>query len=188
MARILTRLTLLLVGADACTTHIINSMWGEDNDTRLALGAPQGDLSLIHSKIPSLLKVAINAVYIWTTNPDTPVLQPTSNGIKQLPPTLQKLILRTHLNIDFAHEPVPPGTAATHLLTTNLHNHIVPNNLSLEEKAICWYRNLLLHHKVADDTTGFDNGFLRDLNFGAMMNLLWVLKICWNEELSYTFD
>jgi hypothetical protein len=47
MARILARLTLLLVGADACTTHIINSMWGEDNDARLALASPRGDLSLI---------------------------------------------------------------------------------------------------------------------------------------------
>ena len=31
-ATICTRLTLLLVGADACTPHIINSVWGEDDD------------------------------------------------------------------------------------------------------------------------------------------------------------
>jgi hypothetical protein len=30
MLRILARLTLLLTGTDACTPHIINSMWGED--------------------------------------------------------------------------------------------------------------------------------------------------------------
>jgi hypothetical protein len=30
MARILARLTLLFVGADACTPHIINSVWGAD--------------------------------------------------------------------------------------------------------------------------------------------------------------
>jgi hypothetical protein len=64
MARILARLTLLLVGADACTTHIINSLWGEDDDAWLALGGPRGDLSLIRQKKLSLLKVAINAVYI----------------------------------------------------------------------------------------------------------------------------
>ncbi len=40
MARILARLTLLLVGADVCTTHIIKSMWGEDDDAWLALGGP----------------------------------------------------------------------------------------------------------------------------------------------------
>jgi hypothetical protein len=40
MATILTHITLLLVRADACTPHIINSVWGEDEDARLALGGP----------------------------------------------------------------------------------------------------------------------------------------------------
>ena len=160
MARILPRLTLLLVGADTCTTHIINFVWGEDNDARLALGGPRGELSLMRRKILSLSKVAINAVYIWTTNPDTPVFQPTSDSFERLSPTLQKLILGTHKNNVFAHEPVPPDTAATQLLTTNLCNHTVPDNLPFEEKAIRWYHDLLLNHDVADDMTGFDNGIL----------------------------
>ena len=51
MARILARLTLLLVGVNACTTHNINSVWGEDEGTQFALGAPPlGDLSLIRQK------------------------------------------------------------------------------------------------------------------------------------------
>ena len=33
MAGILAQLTLLLVGTNGCTTHIINSVWGEDKDT-----------------------------------------------------------------------------------------------------------------------------------------------------------
>ena len=160
MAMILARLTLLLVGADACTTHIINSVWGEDDDARFALGGPRGDLSLIRRKILSLSKVAINAVHIWTTNPDTPILEPTSDSFKRLPPTLQKLILNAHQCITFAREPVPSGTTAIQLLTTNLRNHTVPDNLPFEEKAIVWYRDLLLNHKVADDMTGFDNGIL----------------------------
>ena len=93
-------------------------------------------------------------------NLDTPILQPTSDSFKQLPPTLQKLILGTHQNIVFMCEPVPPGTDATQPLTTNLGNHTVPDNLSFKEKAIRWYRNLLLHHNVADDMTGFENGIL----------------------------
>ena len=64
--------------ADSCTAHIINSVWKEDDDAWFALGAPQGDLSLIHYKILSHSKVVIsNAVCIWTTNPDMPVLQQT---------------------------------------------------------------------------------------------------------------
>ena len=50
-ARILARLTLLLVGANGCTTHIINSVWGEDKDAQFALGGPRGDLSRICQKI-----------------------------------------------------------------------------------------------------------------------------------------
>ena len=47
MATIFACLTLLLVGANACTPHIINSVWGEDDDERLVLGGPRGNLSLI---------------------------------------------------------------------------------------------------------------------------------------------
>ena len=82
------------------------------------------------------------------------------HSFKQLPSMLQKMILSTHQNIIFAHEPAPPSTTATQLLTTNLCNHTLPNNLPFEEKTICWHRDLLLHHNVADDMTGFDNGIL----------------------------
>jgi hypothetical protein len=47
MASILARSTLLLIGANACTPHIINQVWGADEAARLALGGPRGDLSLI---------------------------------------------------------------------------------------------------------------------------------------------
>jgi hypothetical protein len=40
MASILARITLLLIGADACTPHIINQVWGADKAARLALGGP----------------------------------------------------------------------------------------------------------------------------------------------------
>ena len=64
MACILARLTLLLTGADACTPHIINSMWGEDPHACLTLGGPRGDLAMIHRKLLTLSKVAINMVHI----------------------------------------------------------------------------------------------------------------------------
>jgi hypothetical protein len=73
MTTIFASLTLLLVGADACTPHIINSVWGEDDDARLALGGPCGDLSLILRRLLSLSKVAINTVHIWLTDPSTPI-------------------------------------------------------------------------------------------------------------------
>jgi hypothetical protein len=47
MARILAKITLLLIRADACTSHIINKVWGKDNAVQLALGGPQGDLLLV---------------------------------------------------------------------------------------------------------------------------------------------
>ena len=57
---IFTCLTLFLVGADACIPHIINSVWGEDDNARLALGGPRGDLSLIRRHLLTLSKVAIH--------------------------------------------------------------------------------------------------------------------------------
>ena len=160
MATIFARLTLLLVGADACTPHIINSVWGEDNDARLALGGPHGDLSLIQRRLLTLSKVAINTVHIWLTNPDTPILAPTSDSLDRLPSTLRRLLLHSSDKLVFAREPVPRGTKSVNLLMQNLQNHRLPNTLTFEENAIIWYRSLLLNQAHSDDMTGFDNGIL----------------------------
>ncbi len=160
MACILARLTLLLTGADACTPHIINSVWGDNENTCLALGGPQGDLSLIRRKILTLSKVAINMVHIWMTDPSMNFLAPNSASFQQLPPTVQQLLLQMSKKNVYAHEPVLPVTPATQLLTNNLRQYLVPDTLSFEEKAIRWYHELLLHHDKADDMMGFDNGIL----------------------------
>jgi hypothetical protein len=162
MACILARLTLLLTGADACTPHIINSVWGDHKNARLALGGPQGDLSLVHRKILTLTlsKVAINMVHIWMTNPSMNFLVPNYASFQQLPPMVQRLLLQTSKKIIYAREPVTPGTPTTQLLTNNLRQYLVPDTLSFEEKAIRWYHELLLHHDKADNMMGFDNGIL----------------------------
>jgi hypothetical protein len=136
MARILARLTLLLIGTDAYTPHIIDSVWGEDANARLALEGPRGDLSLVRQRLLTLSKVAINTVYIWMTNLNTPVLAPHSNSFKRLPPTVQQLLRHTHEKIVFAREPVPSGTTITHLLTGNLCSYLVPDTLPFAKKAI----------------------------------------------------
>jgi hypothetical protein len=56
--------TILLIGADAYTPHIINSVWGKNDDARLALGGPRSDLSLIRRHFLFLSKIAINTIYI----------------------------------------------------------------------------------------------------------------------------
>jgi hypothetical protein len=76
MAKILARLTLLLTGADACTPNIINSVWVVNNEACFALGRPRGNLSLIHWRLPPPSKIAINTIYIWTTDPELPVVAP----------------------------------------------------------------------------------------------------------------
>jgi hypothetical protein len=93
IAIILARLTLLLIGADACIPYIISKIWGEDDAARLALGGPQGDLSLIRRQILTHQKAAINTVHIWLTNPLTPVLPPNLETFKLLPRTIQQLLL-----------------------------------------------------------------------------------------------
>ncbi len=120
MAKILARLTLLLVGANACSPHIINLVWGEDDNAQLALGGPRGDLSLIRCRLLTLSKVAINTVHIWLTNPGTPILVPTSDSFERLPLTLQKLLLQLSDKLVFARKPVPQGTKSVNLLLQNL--------------------------------------------------------------------
>ena len=95
-------LTLLLEGADACTPHIINSVWGENDDVRLALGGPREDLSLIQRCLLILSKVAINTVRIWFTDPDTPILATTSDSFDRLPSTLRQLLLQSSDKLVFA--------------------------------------------------------------------------------------
>jgi hypothetical protein len=160
MAHILVRLTLLLIGTDAYTPHIIDSVWGEDANARLAFGGPRGDLSLVCRRLLTLSKVAINTVYIWMTNPNTPVFAPHSNGFKSLPPTVQQLLCHTHEKIVFLREPVPSGTTTTQLLTNNLCSYLVLDTLPFAKKAICWYLDLLLNHKKVNNMMGFDNGIL----------------------------
>ena len=159
-ARILMSLTLLLTGANACTPHIVASVWGEDEAARLALGGPRGDLPLIRCKLLTLSKVAMNMVHIWITDPTMNILVPTSPNFQRLPPTVQQLLILAGSNRIYACEPVPPGTPATQLLINNRREHTYPDTLPFEEKAIRWYHELLLHPHKADDMTGCDNGIL----------------------------
>ncbi len=69
MARILAHLTILLIGTNACTPHIVSSVWGENNDVCFALGGPRGNLSLICWRLLALSKIVIYTTYIWTTDP-----------------------------------------------------------------------------------------------------------------------
>ena len=126
MARTLVRLTLLLIGANVCTPRIVASVWGEDEAACLALGGPQGDLSLIRRKLLTLSKVAMNMVHIWMNDPTMNFLVPNSPSFQRLPPTVQQLLLLTGSNRIYAREPVPFGTPATQLLTNNLRKHTYP--------------------------------------------------------------
>ena len=130
MAQTLTQLTLLLIGTDACTSYIINSVWGEDEAARLALGGPRVDPSLIRWKILTLSKVAMNMVHIWMMDPTTNFLAPNSPSFQQLPPTVQQLLLHASADRVYAHEP---------LLTNNLREYTYPDTIPFAEKVICWY-------------------------------------------------
>jgi hypothetical protein len=74
MAKILAQFMLLLISIDAITPHILNLVWGTNDDARIALGRPQGDLLLIRRLILALLEIAIITIHIWMTDPDMPIL------------------------------------------------------------------------------------------------------------------
>ncbi len=73
---------------------------------------------------------------------------------------IQLLLHCTHANRVFARELVSPGTATACLITDNLCKYSFLDTLPFEEKAIHWYRELLLNHSQADDMMGFENGIL----------------------------
>ena len=133
---------------------------GEDDDARLALGGPHGDLSLIRRHLLTLSKAAINTVHIWLTDPSTPILAHTTDSYDRLPSTLRQLLLHSNDKLVFTRKPVPRGTESINLLMKNLQNHRAPNTLTFVENTIIWYRSLLLNRAHADDMTGFDNGIL----------------------------
>ncbi len=60
MARIFARLTLLLIGTDAIKLCILNSVWGANEEARIALGGPRGDLLLIRRRVLAQSKIVIN--------------------------------------------------------------------------------------------------------------------------------
>jgi hypothetical protein len=156
MAQILAHFTLLLVGADTCTPHTLNSVWGEDNEAQVALGGPRGDLSLIQHCVLTLSKIAINTIYIWMTDPDTPILAKNSPTFQQLPPIFKQLLLQTHNKVVYTHQPIPSGSKSTIMLTNNLRAHLHPNNSSFDEKSIQWYQELLLNQEQRlDNMVGY---------------------------------
>ena len=55
---------------------------------------------------------------------------------------------------------MPSGKRSIQLLTVNLSGYIIPDSRSFEEKAICWYSDLLHGPDRVDDQTGFDNGIV----------------------------
>ena len=90
MARTLAQLTLLLTGANACTPHIIEAVWGKDKPC--PWWPPQQ--SIPHSsKILTLSKVAMNMVHIWMTDSAMNFLTLTSPSFQRLPPKVQQLLL-----------------------------------------------------------------------------------------------
>jgi hypothetical protein len=107
-------------------------------------------------------KVAINTVHIWLTNPSTPVLPPDSEAFKLLPRTIHQLLLDTKDKCVFAHKPVPSGKCSAQWLIDNLRSYIIPDTHSFEEKAIRWYRDLLLGKDQVNDMTGFNNGIMME--------------------------
>jgi hypothetical protein len=101
----------------------------------------QEETSLLFAKkILTLLKVAVNTVSIWMTNPSMPILSPDLYGFKCLPPTVQLQLHCTHAYRTFARNPVSLGTATACLLTNNLRKYSIADTLPFEEKnAIRWY-------------------------------------------------
>jgi len=84
LARILARFAILLLGVDALTPTIIQTVWGENAVVRRNLGGPRGDLAIIRRRLVSHACVANNVFHLWLTT--------TFNGQTIIPPDSLKYI------------------------------------------------------------------------------------------------
>jgi hypothetical protein len=55
---------------------------------------------------------------------------------------------------------MPSGAWSAQRLTDNLQGYLIPDTLSFKEKAVQWFRDLLLRKDKVDDMTGFDNSIM----------------------------
>jgi hypothetical protein len=136
MAKILAQFTLLLINTDAIMPHILNLVWGANDNARIALGGLQGDLVLIRRRVLALSKIAINTIHIWMTDSDMPILASTLPTFQKLLPSFKQLLLHTSKKVVYARKPVPSERESTKLLTDNLCAHIYPDNSLFENKAM----------------------------------------------------
>ncbi len=65
LACILDRFAILLLGADALTPTIIQTVWGENEVVQRNLGGPRGNLAIIRCRLISHACVANNIFHLW---------------------------------------------------------------------------------------------------------------------------
>ncbi len=161
MARILTCFTLLLIGTDACTPHITNSLWGQWQWSTRCPWWPTRRSLLNPTSCPNPLQYCDQYNLYLDDGPRHPYscqrlthFSTTNTNLQTtIPSNARQNCLRPPTNFIRG--------VSTAMLTNNLRAHIHPDNSSFEEKAIQWYKDLLLNqNEELDDMIGFNNGIL----------------------------
>jgi hypothetical protein len=119
-ARILSRFSILLLGADALTPEIISQVWGQNKIVRTNLGGSRGDLALTRRRLTSLAIVANNIFHLWlTTSFNNEIIIPLDT-LKYLPSGVQDILYPIQNNTSAIYERLPPGQERIYILKNNL--------------------------------------------------------------------
>jgi hypothetical protein len=160
LARILTRFVILLLGADALTPSIIQTVWGENDVVRRNLGGPRGDLAIIRRRLISHACVANNVLHLWltTTFNGHTIIPPDS--LKYIPPgahNILQLVRHDDASI-YVREPHQSGQDRICILLRNLRQHPTnPISSNFDDIVISWFRDLICNEDCSTDTTGVEN-------------------------------
>jgi hypothetical protein len=93
--------------------------------------------------------------------PNSRSSDPTHRAFNTSPLTLQTILLHSRKKLSYDCDHVPSGTALAKVLTDTLCAHIFPDTSTFEDKAIQWFRDLLLNkNDDLDDKIGFNNSIL----------------------------
>ena len=123
-SRILARLSLLVMGADALAPAIVEWIWGQDDVVRRNLGNPRGDLAIIQF---------CWHVWLTTTTPSICGSPPPFGGVNIImTEALQHVLSGIHdflllvqetTSTIYVGEPLPPGKDIIQKLQHNLQQH-----------------------------------------------------------------
>jgi hypothetical protein len=160
LACILARFAILLLGADALTPTIIQTVWGENNVVRRNLGGLQSNLAIIRRQLISHACVANNIFHLWLTTTFNGHTIIPLDSLKYIPFGARDILQLARRNdaAIYVRKQLQSARDRISILLQNLRQHPTnPISSNFNDIVTSWYRDLLCNGICCTDTTGVEN-------------------------------